>query len=168
MKNYIKEDQKLPIYGVGPYLICAIAMTTLVGVCMSGSILKSGVLYGIWILIFRICGGFMIIGGIVIWYIGALKSEMDENIIENRLKTDGIYSWVRNPMYTGWWMLISGISLMWHNVWFIGFAVFNWAIMSLVVVNTEEKWLLDLYGDEYIAYKKQVNRFIPWISHINK
>ena len=32
---------------------------------------------------------------------------------------------------------------------------------------TEEKWLLDLYGDEYAAYKKRVNRCIPWIPRKN-
>ncbi len=26
----------------------------------------------------------------------------------------------------------------------------------------EEKWLLDLYGEEYVEYKKHVNRCIPW------
>ena len=27
---------------------------------------------------------------------------MDENIMENHLKTNGIYAWVRIPMYSGW------------------------------------------------------------------
>ena len=28
--------------------------------------------------------------------------------------------------------------------------------------NTEEKWLEELYGQEYIDYCKKVNRCIPW------
>ncbi len=35
-------------------------------------------------------------------------------------------------------------------------------IMTIVLINTEEKWLLDLYGNEYADYKKRVNRLIPW------
>ena len=27
----------------------------------------------------------------------------------------------------------------------------------------KEKWLQDLYGEEYASYKKRVNRCIPWI-----
>ena len=27
---------------------------------------------------------------------------------------------------------------------------------------TEEKWLLDLYGQDYADYRKRVNRCIPW------
>lgn len=30
------------------------------------------------------------------------------------------------------------------------------------MISTEEKWLLDLYGEEYAEYKKNVNRCIPW------
>ncbi len=30
--------------------------------------------------------------------------------------------------------------------------------------NTEEKWLLELYGIEYANYCKRVNRCIPWFS----
>ena len=40
--------------------------------------------------------------------------------------------------------------------------VIDWAIMTIALINTEEKWLLDLYGNEYAEYKKHVNRFIPW------
>ena len=36
------------------------------------------------------------------------------------------------------------------------------AILTIVLKNTEEKWLLDLYGEEYARYKKHVNRCIPW------
>lgn len=81
---------------------------------------------------------------------------------EYSLKTDGIYAWVKNPMYSGWWMLITGISLMWHNVWLLASPLINWGIMTVVLKNTEEKWLLDLYGNEYAEYKKRVNRCISW------
>ncbi len=166
MKNYVREDQKLPIFGVGPYLIVVLALLTLAGIFMSGNIFKAGNLEGAWVWIFRILGVFFIVMGVVIWYIGAVKSEMDESIIDNRLKTDGIYAWVRNPMYSGWWMLITGIGLMWHNVLLVIIPVLNLVIMTVVIINTEEKWLNDVYGENYAEYKKKVNRFIPWFPHI--
>ena len=118
----------------------------------------------IWVWIFRIAGGLIIALGIVIWYIGAMRSGMDENITENKLKTDGIYAWVRNPMYTGCWFIIIGVSFMWHNCWALPMIFVDWAIITVVLKNTEEKWLLDVYGDEYTEYKKRVNRCIPWKS----
>ena len=74
----------------------------------------------------------------------------------------GIYSYVRNPMYSGWWILLSGIILMWHNWVMLILPVIDWVIMTIALMYTEEKWLLDLYGDGYADYKKRVNRFIPW------
>ena len=38
-----------------------------------------------------------------------------------------------------------------------------WLIMTVALKNTEEKWLLELYGQEYTEYKQRVNRCIPWI-----
>jgi len=100
--------------------------------------------------------------GSAVWVTGALRSDMDEHIAENRLKTDGIYAWVRNPMYSGCWMMITSASLQWHNVWLIPVCIFNWLLMTLVLNHTEEKWLLKLYGQKYTEYMKRVNRCIPW------
>ena len=38
----------------------------------------------------------------------------------------------------------------------------GWALITIVLINTEEKWLLKVYGNEYAEYKKRVNRCIPW------
>ena len=162
LKNYVKKGQKLPLFGVGPYLIYGIGLLTALFIVLFGYVLRIGILDGIWVWVFRSIGGVLMILGAVIWYIGALRSGMDESITENKLKITGIYSWVRNPMYSGWWIALTGISLMWHNIFLIPVFFLNWAIITLVLINTEEKWLLNLYGEEYSNYKKRVNRCIPW------
>ena len=162
LKNYVKTGQKLPLFGVGPYLIYGIGLLTALFIVLFGYVLRIGILDGIWVWVFRSIGGVLMILGAVIWYIGALRSGMDESITENKLKTTGIYSWVRNRMYSGWWIALTGISLMWHNIFLIPVFFLNWAIITLVLINTEEKWLLNLYGEEYSNYKKRVNRCIPW------
>ncbi len=43
------------------------------------------------------------------------------------------------------------------------FIFINWIILTVVLKNTEEIWLADLYGDEYLEYKERVNRCIPRI-----
>jgi len=162
MKNFIKDGQKLPLYGIGPYMICGMLAVTILGIILLGHVFKIGVLGSPWILIFRIVGAVLILLGAFIWFMGALRSGMDKNISENRLKTDGIYAWVRNPMYSGIWITLIGVTLMWHNVWMLILPVINWLIMTVVLINTEEKWLIKLYGDEYAEYKKHVNRCIPF------
>lgn len=162
MKNFVNESQKLPMFGIGPYLILGIGIITLIGMILSGTFLKGGILYGSWIILFRIIAIFLMIVGIFVWYKGAFGSNMDESITENRLMTKGIYSWVRNPMYSGWWIFMIGLILMFHNAWLLIIPVINWGIMTVVLMNTEEKWLLDLYKTEYEDYKKRVNRCIPF------
>ena len=162
MKNYVKEGQKLPLFGIGPALIFSLGLVNVIFILLFVYVLKLGILSGVPALIFRSAGGVLIVLGIVVWFIGALKSDMDASITENRLKTDGMYAWVRNPMYSGWWMLLTGIALMWCNVFLIAAFFVNWGIMTVVLKNTEEKWLSNLYGEEYEAYKKRVNRCIPW------
>ena len=162
LKNFVKEGQKLPLYGVGPYIVYGMLIVTIIGIILLGHVFKIGILGMPWILIFRITGAVLIILGVFIWVMGALRSGMDENISENRLKTDGIYAWVRNPMYSGIWITLIGVTLMWHNVWMLFLPIINWLIMTITLINTEEKWLIKLYGDEYANYKKRVNRCIPF------
>lgn len=162
LKNFVKEGQKLPLYGIGPYLVYSMVLLDIIAIVLFGYVLKIGILEGAWIRVFRIVGILLMPLGVFIWYKGALGSDMDNNIAENKLKTTGVYAWVRNPMYSGIWFLITGISLMWHNVLILPLILIDWIIMSIVLKNTEEKWLLDLYGQEYTEYKKRVNRSIPW------
>lgn len=162
MKNYVNEDQKLPLFGIGPYLVVGMGLLTAVGLVLSHSVLGSGVVEGAWAAVFRVFGIIFIVSGLCVWFIGAMRSDMDRSITENKLQTGGIYSWVRNPMYSGWWQAMIGVSLMWHNAWLLIIPVINWGIMTLVLINTEEKWLLELYGQEYADYKKRVNRCIPF------
>lgn len=162
LKNYNKDGQKLPLFGIGPYMILGMGLTTLAGIILFGYVLKIGILDMFWIMVFKIMGALLIVSGISIWFTGAVRSDMDDHIESNKLKTNGIYAWVRNPMYSGWWIAFAGITLMWHNIWMLVLPVINWIIMTITLINSEEKWLLDLYGAEYEIYKTKVNRCIPW------
>lgn len=162
LKNYNKDGQKLPLFGIGPYMIFGMGLVTLIGIILFGYVFKIGILETPWIMVFRITGALLIVSGIFIWFIGAVRSDMDDHIESNKLKTNGIYAWVRNPMYSGWWIAFAGITFMWHNIWMLVLPVINWIIMTITLINSEEKWLLDLYGAEYETYKTKVNRCIPW------
>ena len=162
LKNFVKDGQKLPLFGVGPYIVYGMVMVNVIGIVLLCYVFKIGLLEATWILIFRVVAVLLIILGGILWYKGALGSDMDASISENRLQTKGIYSWVRNPMYSGIWIALTGITLMWHNIWTLILPLIDWGIMTIALINTEEKWLLGLYGKEYEEYKKHVNRCIPW------
>ena len=158
----MKKKEHLPIFGIGPFLVAGMAVVAATAIIVFYYELKLGTLSNFPATVLTAIGITLIIAGLLVWFIGAMRSEMDDHIKENRLKTDGIYAWVRNPMYSGWWMLITGISLMWHNIFLIPVTIINWGIMTVVLKTTEEKWLCALYGQEYEEYCKRVNRCIPW------
>ena len=160
MKNFVKEGQKLPLYGVGPAIAFGMGAVTAIGIILFAYVWKIGVLETPWVLFSRIAGALLIASGLAVWFIGALRSDMDASISENRLQTGGIYAWVRNPMYSGWWMLFAGICLQWYNGWALLTVPVNWVILTVTLKLTEEKWLLDLYGQDYADYLKRVNRCI--------
>ena len=39
---------------------------------------------------------------------------------------------------------------------------FYWGFITVLAINTEGKWLEKFCSDEYIEYKKNVKRCIPW------
>ena len=160
--DIMNKKEHLPIFGIGPFLVIGMAIIAAVAVVLFCYVFNIGTLSGFTAILLCSVGVILTIAGIIIWFIGAVRSDMDENIKGNRLKTNGIYAWVRNPMYSGWWILISGISLLWHNIWLIPVIFINWCVMTVVLKNTEEKWLGNLYGQEYEDYCKRVNRCIPW------
>ena len=107
-------------------------------------------------------GAIFIIAGIGIWLSAVFGSRMDKNIIENRLVTTGIYAYVRNPMYSGVMMTCTGIILCCNNIILLVLPFVYWAYMTILMKNTEEKWLLARYGKDYEEYCKKVNRCIPF------
>lgn len=123
LKNYMQERQKLPLFGVGPYIVYGMAAMNLIRVILFGYVFKIGVLVAPWNLMVRIIGVLLIGAGIAVWFIGAMRSDIDDSITENRLQTKGIYSWVRNPMYSGCLVALSGGLLMRHNVWLLMYPV---------------------------------------------
>ena len=161
MKNYINKNQKMPLYGIGPFLILAVALLSLLGIILSLTVLSRGTVKGIGKFLFDFAAFLLISSGLLIWFFGAVHSDVDSYIKENRLKTDGIYSWTRNPMYTGWWFVLIGILLLRHNLWTLPLIPIQWVLLSMVLKRTEERWLKELFGEEYERYCKKVNRLLP-------
>ncbi len=69
LRNYMKEGQKLPLFGVGPYIVYGMAMVDLIGIVLFGYAFKSGILGSPWILIFRTMGGILMALGIAVRFI---------------------------------------------------------------------------------------------------
>ncbi len=73
-----------------------------------------------------------------------------------------LYGIVRNPVYSGALLACAGAVLIANNLILLIVPVICWLYMTLFLIKTEEKWLKELYGQEYVLYSQRVNRCIPW------
>ena len=78
---------------------------------------------------------------------------------KTELVTTGIYQISRNPAFLGFDLVYIGVCLMFFNWLLFLVSVFAMIMFHLQIVNVEEEFLLDSFGKDYIAYKKNVNRY---------
>ena len=154
------KNNHLPLYGVGPILIAPLIATAILGLILTNYKIIPKIEINILNSLITIFGILLIVIGIAVWIFSA-KSDIDENIKSNKLKTDGIYGIIRHPIYAAFLYASTGLVLMSTNIYLFILPVLYWIFLSVSLKNTEEKWLTDMYGNDYILYSKKVNRFIP-------
>jgi len=88
------------------------------------------------------------------------KAVFGEITNQPRLIDSGVYSWVRHPMYLGILLFCLGFffispSLLSFGIWLAFFILYD----KMVIY--EEKDLIRIFGEEYIAYQKRVPKWFP-------
>jgi len=88
------------------------------------------------------------------WRAGVQREE------KTNLVTTGIYSISRNPAFLGFDLMYIGILVTFFR-WYLCFATsFVLVLFHLQIVNVEEVFLTEAFGEEYIQYKKKVSRYL--------
>ena len=88
------------------------------------------------------------------WRAGVQREE------KTNLVTTGIYSISRNPAFLGFDLMYIGILSTFFN-WYLCFAtIFAIVLFHLQIVNVEEDFLIEAFGEEYLEYKKKVFRYL--------
>ncbi len=78
---------------------------------------------------------------------------------KTNLVMTGIYSISRNPAFLGFDLMYIGILITYFN-WYLCFAtVIAVIFFHLQIVNVEEAFLLEAFGNEYLQYKSKVCRY---------
>ena len=157
-----KEKEQMSMYGIGPVYGSSIIILTVAAVCLRNTDLFAGGRIGLLRFPFSVIGVIMIGVWIFMWIHAVMISKVDDGIRENKLVTTGIYASVRNPIYSAFMFLCTGVLFLVGNVYFMILPLLYWALMTVLLKHTEEKWLRALYGQEYDDYCKRVNRCIPW------
>ncbi len=79
---------------------------------------------------------------------------------ETDLITTGVFAYIRNPTYSGLFLLLIGTWLIWPT-WTIGIFATIFFFCIEVQVRCEEDYLLKTHGAEYQEYKTQTCRYFP-------
>jgi protein-S-isoprenylcysteine O-methyltransferase Ste14 len=86
--------------------------------------------------------------------------ELREN---HRLITQGVYRYVRHPMYAALFVYSIGQALVVPN-WFVGPSyVVAFGILFTLRIGAEERMMLETFGDEYKAYMARTKLLVPGI-----
>lgn len=156
----------LSLQGIGPvYVSIIIAATVGAIVLVRSGAFEFGHVRNFKVKILMDFSGFFIIFiGYILYVEAVFFSKIIREVKSNHLVTDGVYKFVRNPVYSGFLLVCSGVILLCHNLYLLWLPVLYWLLLTVLVSVTEERWLLKLYGDEYKEYCSKVNRCIPWIG----
>jgi len=77
-----------------------------------------------------------------------------------QLITQGIYRYVRNPMYSGVSLMLLGVGLVLNSAG-VALAGVLWLATAFVQCKREEKELAERFGEAYIEYKNSTSLFVP-------
>jgi len=75
------------------------------------------------------------------------------------LATDGVFSWTRNPLYSGGTLALLGVALVFALDWSVVLILPGLLILHFGVVKREEQYLERKFGDCYRLYKMHVPRY---------
>lgn len=154
--------KKMSVLGIDPVYVTSCLIITIIAIYISEKgFFRSGKVYelkGFMVLI----GVISIALGIALWLNAVVYQKMVKAIKNNKLLTTGVYSIVRNPIYSAFYFVLTGSLLIEANLWLLILPIIFWIYMSVLLKLTEEKWLLDAFGEEYIKYCSRVNRVFPW------
>jgi len=81
--------------------------------------------------------------------------------VKEGLRTDGLFSVSRHPVYVATWFAMAGWSLILPNTAVL-IVLAQWALIYLIAIFLEERWLHKEFGIEYQDYTKSVPRFLGW------
>ena len=93
----------------------------------------------------------------LIHFKNSLRFGMDEKNL-GKLVTTGIFSVSRNPFFLSLDLYFMGIAILLPSMFFIGFAILTLVSIHFFILK-EEKFMRNVYGDEYLEYYRKVRRY---------
>jgi len=113
----------------------------------------------------RVLGLPLIFGGLAIGLLGFREMRRAETNVDpykpaTAIVTEGPYRFTRNPLYVGMTLVYTGITALSNALLAAMLLPLVLAVMRRGVIEREERYLERKFGDEYLAYKARVRRWL--------
>ena len=82
-----------------------------------------------------------------------------------RLVVQGLYQYVRNPMYVGVLLVIGGWAVFFWSSALLIYGLGIGMLVHVFVVLVEEPLLEQQFGQAYVSYREAVGRWLPRMRH---
>lgn len=79
----------------------------------------------------------------------------------HELVTSGPYRFVRHPIYTGVILALFGSGLVNGIIWMVAFVIFTIVFVRRIFI--EERYMMQLFPNQYPEYKKRTKALIPFV-----
>jgi protein-S-isoprenylcysteine O-methyltransferase Ste14 len=161
--NSIQEINRMKFAEIPPLhvIVCVIGSFLLAFLVPQGNLLH-GIGY-------QIVGGICAVLGLILTgsqfrrFIVLDKTELNPRAETHRvLMTNGLYHFSRNPLYLGMVIAVIGFVLLSSNVIAFIFPIVFVLNLQMNIIPFEERSLTATFGEQYLAYKATVPRWMLW------
>ena len=97
------------------------------------------------------------------WFIRTMcgaDTTLDVNKPVSSLVQDGPFRYSRNPGYLSLVMIYTGVAILRNALWVILFLPLLLVVTQRELIEREERYLERTFGEEYLAYKRRVRRWV--------
>ena len=159
-----KNSRRTPT-GIGPKTLLISAVFSLPVILFAFLTHPKYVIRSPWKIPFRIMGAILISTGLAFHLISTIT--MLKAFKNDELVTTGAYGVCRHPMYSAEIIaILPGIMLFFGMPLLLLIPAIIYLTFRFMTMKREEKPLCEIFGDEYLKYRAEVNAIFPTISRI--
>jgi protein-S-isoprenylcysteine O-methyltransferase Ste14 len=149
----------MTIFGIGPKLLGLILAYSIIPAALTMAYpgffaitsVPPGILYFV--------GGILLALGLPLWLLSIFP--LLKGFTQGKLCTTGVYSIVRNPMYSAYIVFLVPAVVLFFRSWIMLTIPMVMYLIFKKLIRAEELYLEGQFGEEYLKYKSAVNLLIP-------
>jgi protein-S-isoprenylcysteine O-methyltransferase Ste14 len=114
----------------------------------------------LWLTGAAIIVGALVLAGITLLHFLEAKTHVEPWQPTTTVIQKGIFRFSRNPIYLAFCIATLGCGLLLDSWWVLLSSLLTVCLLQCLVIRREERYLENKFGEEYLAYKRRVRRWL--------